>query len=183
MHENMYDKNKATGNDPNIEKQLYSLKVLIFYVCFLILKPIFWGWAVFIHLNKWLRNRNRSELTVSASSAKTTSFGGLCTHRTKPWFVSSPLHTNTFISPVQVTVCKDLCSPQCLSYRHKGYWGVSLWTRCCRADMKSQVIGAETCIPSSAEAVNVFLCPAQARQHLRPHFSKFRIEEALVAIA
>lgn len=39
----MYDKNKATGNDPNIEKQLCSLKVLIFYVCFLILKPIFWG--------------------------------------------------------------------------------------------------------------------------------------------
>lgn len=116
---------------------------------------------------------------VSASSAKNMSFGGLCTHRTKLWFV---IHTHTPSSPLCTSLyVKTFILPQCLSHRHKGYWGLSLWTRCCRADMKitSHCFrqGAKTCIPSSVEAVNMFLCPAQAWQPPRPHFSKFRVRK------
>lgn len=123
--------------------------------------------------------------SLSAQALSKTCLSGDCAHTgPKPGLWVSPF-THTFIFPVQVTVCKGLYSPQDLNHRvievsHSGQDVAELtW--------KSQAIASDRELkptsPPLAEAVNMSLCPAKARQPPRPCFSKFRVEEALVATA
>lgn len=136
----MYDKNKAIGNDPNIGKQLYSLKVLIFYMCLFILKPVFGG-EQYLSIKT---NGSETETEIGQTSLSTQALPkaclfGDCAHTgPNPGLWVSPF-THTFIF-----------------HRHKGHWGLSLWIRYCRTDMKitSHCFrqGAKTCMPSSCRS-------------------------------
>lgn len=114
--------------------------------------------------------------SLSAQALSKTCISGDCAHTgPKPGLWVSPF-THTFIFPVQVTVCKGLYSPQDLNHRHKGYWGLSLWTRCCRADMKitSHCFrqGAKTYIPSSCRSSEHVPLPSKSKATSKALFFK-----------
>lgn len=110
----MHDKNKATGNDPNnvFIEGTYLLHVLSYIEVSIL------GVSGIYPLKQ---NGSETETDHQCTLCQKHFFWGTV-HTQDQALVCKSAHIHTPSSPLcRVAVCKDLCSLQCLSHRHKRY--------------------------------------------------------------
>lgn len=92
----MYDKNKAIGNDPNnvFIEGTYLLHVLSYIEASIL------GLSGIYPVKQMAQKQKQIRTHHQCTLCQKHFFGGLCTHRTKPWFVSLPIYTSAHL-PVQ----------------------------------------------------------------------------------